>query len=570
MARKALGQTLVDDGLISEDQLRIALQEQARLQQPLGKILIGLGFLTESTLRDALSETLGQGTVDLSSIAVDAAALQLIPRDFARHYKIFPVALDAEQGRLTIAMASAHDVVALDQLRLRLRSQFDREPTLVPLLAGETDLLDAIDRYYAYEFSIDGILREIETGTIELQPYALQGEDYGQPVVRLINALLADAVRGGASDIHFEPEAAFLRIRYRIDGVLRQVRALHRSYWPAMLVRLKVVSGMNLAESRAPQDGRITLTISGREIDFRASTQPVTHGENFVARILDRERGIFTLDGLGLQAHILTELKLMLARPEGLILVTGPTGSGKTTTLYSVLNHLNSEHINIMTLEDPVEYPLPMVRQTAVSDAAKITFASGVRAILRQDPDVILIGEIRDQETAEMAFRAAMTGHQVFSTLHTNSAVGVLARLLDLGVMRDIMAGNVIGIVAQRLVRVLCKHCKTAQAADPLECRLLGKSADENEDEAPKIFHPTGCKHCNFQGYKGRIALMEVLRITPELEQLIAQNGTAQDLLHAALKQGFLPLAEEAARRVLDGTTALAEVSRTVDLTGRV
>ncbi|TAK91488.1 MAG: type II/IV secretion system protein [Burkholderiaceae bacterium] len=565
MARKALGQTLVDDGLISEDQLRIALQEQARLQQPLGKILINLGFLTESTLRDSLSETLGQGTVDLSSIAVDAAALQMIPRDFARHYKIFPVALDAELGRLTIAMASAHDVVALDQLRLRLRSQFDREPTLVPLLAGETDLLDAIDRYYAYEFSIDGILREIETGTIELQPYALQGEDYGQPVVRLINALLADAARGGASDIHFEPEPAFLRIRYRIDGVLRQVRALHRSYWPAMLVRLKVVSGMNLAESRAPQDGRITLTISGREIDFRASTQPVTHGENFVARILDRQRGIFTLDGLGLQEHILSELKLMLARPEGLILVTGPTGSGKTTTLYSVLNHLNSEHINIMTLEDPVEYPLPMVRQTAVSDAAKTTFASGVRAILRQDPDVILIGEIRDQETAEMAFRAAMTGHQVFSTLHTNSAVGVLARLLDLGVLRDIMAGNLIGVIAQRLVRVLCTHCKKAEPADALECRLLGQSTEM----APEIFHPAGCKHCNFQGYKGRIALMEVLRITPELEQLIALKGTAQDLLHAALKQGFLPLAEEAARRVLDGTTALAEVSRTVDLTGR-
>jgi type II secretory ATPase GspE/PulE/Tfp pilus assembly ATPase PilB-like protein len=333
-----------------------------------------------------------------------------------------------------------------------------------------------------------------------------------------------------------------------------------------MLVRLKVVSGMNLAESRAPQDGRITLTISGREIDFRASTQPVTHGENFVTRILDRQRGIFPLDGLGLQDHILTELKLMLARPEGLILVTGPTGSGKTTTLYSVLNHLNSEHINIMTLEDPVEYPLSMVRQTAVSDAAKITFASGVRAILRQDPDVILIGEIRDQETAEMAFRAAMTGHQVFSTLHTNSAVGVLARLLDLGVLRDIMAGNLIGIVAQRLVRVLCPHCKTARAAEPLECKLLGCEGAE----IPQIYHADGCAQCNHQGYKGRIALMEVLRITPELEQLIAQQGTAQDLLRAALAQNFRPLAEEAARRVLDGTTALAEVSRTVDLTGRV
>ncbi len=283
-------------------------------------------------------------------------------------------------------------------------------------------------------------------------------------MVRLVNALLVDAVKRGASDIHFEPEYAFLRIRYRIDGVLETVRSLHKTYLPGITVRVKVVSGMNIAETRAPQDGRLSLTLNGRPIDFRVSTQPTIYGENIVLRVLDREKSIISLDRMNLTKDTLAKLNLMLARPEGILIVTGPTGSGKTTTLYSLLSQVNDETVNIMTLEDPVEYPLTLMRQTSVNEVARMDFADGIRSIMRQDPDIILVGEVRDKETAEMAFRAAMTGHQVFTTLHTNSALGAFPRLLDIGIQPDIMAGNIIGVIAQRLVRVLCPHCKEAYA----------------------------------------------------------------------------------------------------------
>jgi Tfp pilus assembly pilus retraction ATPase PilT len=354
------------------------------------------------------------------------------------------------------------------------------------LLAGEAEIAQASDQLYGHELSIDGILNEIESGESDPFGQPARGSEYAQPVVRLIDALLTDAVKRGASDLHFEPEAAFLRIRYRIDGLLRQIRALHKSCWPAMAVRLKVMAGLNIAETRNPQDGRISLQVSGRPVDFRVSTQPTIHGENIVLRILDRQKGIVDLDALGLTDPQLDLLKLMIARPEGLILVTGPTGSGKTTTLYSILGHINAEGINIMTLEDPVEYPMPMIRQTAVADAARLDFANGVRAMLRQDPDVILVGEIRDEDTARMAFQAAMTGHQVYSTLHTSSAIGAIPRLLDIGILPDILAGNVIGIVAQRLVRCLCPACREARPAHDYEMRLLGLPAASERPSSTK------------------------------------------------------------------------------------
>ncbi len=408
---------------------------------------------------------------------------------------------------------------------------------------------------------------KIETGEIDWHSLSATDDEYSQPVVRLIDAILTDAVKHGASDIHFEPEANFLRIRYRIDGMLRQIRALHKSYWPAMTVRIKVLSGMNIAEMRAPQDGRIGLTVSGRTIDFRVAAQPTIHGENIVLRVLDRQKGIVPLEGLGLAEDHLHQLKLMISRPEGIILVTGPTGSGKTTTLYSVLNHINSEGIHIMTLEDPVEYPMAMVRQTSVAEAAKLDFANGIRSMMRQDPDVILVGEIRDAETAEMAFRAAMTGHQVYSTLHTNSAIGAVPRLLDIGVLPDIMAGNIIGIVAQRLVRRLCDYCKTPYHAEPHEIRLLGALG---EGPHPVLFRPTGCELCDFQGYRGRLAIMELLRIDAGIDELIARRATTHEIRNRALLQGFTTLADDGMQRVLDGTTSLEELARVVDLTDRM
>jgi general secretion pathway protein E/type IV pilus assembly protein PilB len=334
-------------------------------------------------------------------------------------------------------------------------------------------------------------------------------------------------------------------------------------------VRIKVMSGMNIAENRAPQDGRITRNIRGRQIDFRASAQPTLHGENIVLRILDRNKGLAPLTGLGLAERQLALLKRMIARPEGILLFTGPTGSGKTTTLYSILQHINSEGINIMTLEDPVEYPMALVRQTSVAESVKLDFANGIRSMMRQDPDVILVGEIRDAETAQMAFRAAMTGHQVYSTLHTNSAIGAIPRLLDIGVLPDILAGNVIGVVAQRLVRRLCPHCKISRPAEEHEARLVGAAA-EIEAPRPTLFHPVGCERCDFQGYRGRLAIMEILRMDAELDELVARRGTAREIRQAASSIGFTPLADDGLRRVLDGSTSLEELARVVDLTDRM
>jgi len=438
---------------------------------------------------------------------------------------------------------------------------------LQPMLASESDINKAIDQYYGFELSIDGILHEIETGEITEQSAKSGSDEYSQPLVRLMDAILADAVQQNASDIHFEPEQFFLRIRYRIDGILRQIRSLHKSYWPAMAVRLKVMSNMNIAETRAPQDGRISIRFSGRQIDFRASSQPTAHGENVVLRILDRAKGIVPLDGLGLNDNALTTLKLMLARPEGIILVTGPTGSGKTTTLYSILNHINTDSVNIMTLEDPVEYPMNMIRQTSVNESVKMGFANGIRSMMRQDPDIILVGEIRDEETAQMAFSAAMTGHQVYSTLHTNSAIGAIPRLQDIGLLPDILAGNIIGVIAQRLIRRLCQHCKEGEIANSIERQLLGLS-----DDAPEatIYRAVGCEHCNHQGYKGRLGIMELLKMNNELDDLIARRATAREIRKVALDTGFSPLVEDAVRRVLDGSSSLDEISRVIDLTDRL
>ena len=324
---------------------------------------------------------------------------------------------------------------------------------------------------------------------------------------------------------------------------------------------------MNIAERRAPQDGRISLSVSGRAIDFRVSSLPTTFGENIVLRVLDRQKGIVALDRLGLPGDALDGLRLMMARPEGIILVTGPTGSGKTTTLYSMLNHLDTEAVNVMTLEDPVEYPMERIRQTSVNDAVRLTFAGGVRSLLRQDPDIILIGEIRDAETAEMAFRAAMTGHQVYSTLHANSAAGAIARLVEAGVPPGTMAGNIIGVIGQRLVRRLCPACRQPREPGRSERRILGLDPGA---EAPPVYRAAGCVHCDHRGYRGRLALMEVLRFDAGIDELVSRSATTREIAKAARARGFRPLAEDGIRRVLEGLTSLEEASRVIDLTDRI
>ncbi len=560
--QQPLGQILVDKGVISDDQLRIALQEQDKTHQPLGRLLVRLGFLSEATIRDVLSENLGQESVSLASIIIDPAALALIPKDVARRYQLLPLSVNPADCTLTLAVADPDNIIALDQVRALLKDEY----RLITQLASESDILRAIDQYYGFELSIDGILHEIEPGEMEYQTLQSGVSEFSQPVVRLIDALLTEAVQQGVSDIHFEPESSFLRIRYRVDGVLRQVRSLHKSFWSAMVVRLKVMSGMNIAETRAPQDGRISLRLSGRPIDFRVASHPTTHGENMVLRILDRQKGIVPLDQIGLDDIALNMLKMIIAKPEGIVLVTGPTGSGKTTTLYSILNHINTESVNIMTLEDPVEYPVSLIRQTSVNEAAKMDFANGIRSMMRQDPDIILVGEIRDHPTAEMAFRAAMTGHQVYSTLHTNSAIGAIPRLLDIGILPDIMAGNIIGIVAQRLIRLLCGECKYAYQPDAHERKLLGIEPDQ----VITLYRAAGCDACNHHGYNGRIAIMELLKMDHELDDLISHRASTRQIREAALAKGFRQLAMDGIRRIRQGVTSLAEVSRVVDLSDRL
>ncbi len=560
-----LGDRLQHMGLVSADQIQIALLEQKKTGKQLGDALIALGFVTEEAMREALGQTLGQQTIQLQTVLADSQALERLPKAMATRFQVFPVSYAQDTQTLVLASPKPNDIIAADQIRAHLGLGVH----ISWRLASAADVLAAIDQLYGYELSIDGIIHEIETGQIDLASLSQGQGGYSHPVVRLVDAMLSDGVHKLASDIHFEPEGQFLRIRYRIDGVLRQVRVLHGRYWSAMLVRLKLVAGMNIAESRAPQDGRVSLSIGGRNVDFRAAVQPTIHGENFVLRVLDAKRGIVDYEKLGLTDRQYDILNLMLARPEGIILVTGPTGSGKTTTLYSVLSHMNDESVNIMTLEDPVEYPIARIRQTSISDGSKIDFSDGVRSLMRQDPDIILVGEVRDKDTAEMAFRAAMTGHQVFSTLHTNSALRSFQRIKDLGVSPEVMAGNIIGIVAQRLIRRLCTHCREPVDVVPggIEARLMGEQA---LGRTVYRHHPGGCEACDYQGYKGRLAIMELLRVDSAMDELITRNATQGELAAHALANGFQPIAEDGLRRVLEGITSIEEVGRVVDLTVRL
>jgi type II secretory ATPase GspE/PulE/Tfp pilus assembly ATPase PilB-like protein len=555
-----IGDFLVDQQIITQDQLNIALTEQRNTRQQLGKVLVRLGLVSEQMMRDALSSALGQESVDLSQATVHPDALTLLPISIAKRFHILPIYFDRETNEFTIAIADTFNLGTIDQIQGYLGGSV----LIKPLLAGEMEILAAIDTHYGIELSIDSIINEMETG--ETDPQNLQdNEEFSKPLIRLVDALLTEAVTKGASDIHFNPEGNYLRLRYRIDGVLHEARTLHKKYWPSILVRLKILAELNITETRSPQDGRIALTVSDRNVDFRVSTLPTVHGENVVLRILDSQQSIVPLDKLTLSDNNMHKLRLCLARPEGIILVTGPTGSGKTTTLYSMLNHINSIHTNIMTLEDPVEYPLEIIRQTQINEAANMSFANGIRALLRQDPDVILVGEIRDGETADMALKASMTGHKVFSTLHTNSAVGAIPRLIDMGVKSQLLAGNIVAILGQRLVRKLCNTCKEGIEATETECQILGIPADN----PPIIHHARGCAECT-KGYRGRMGIVEVLRVSNELDELIALNANTIEILKMAQKEGYKNMTDDGLLKVTQGLTTLEEVARVVDLTARV
>ncbi len=552
-----LGDRLVEQGHISPDQLTIALTEHKKTNQRLGEILVAMGFVEVDVVREAVGSYVGYASMSLKEVVPDPKAISLVSETFAHNYQLMPISL--QDNVLKVAMSNPGDIMTLDKLKRHLQNPHIQ---VQPVLVVEAEIQNAIDSYYGYELSIEGILRELETGQSDLASISVDNE-YSQPMVRLVDNLLTDAVKRNASDIHFEPEEEYIRIRYRIDGVLQEIRLLHKMFWSGLVVRLKVMSELDLTEQRVPQDGRMSLIVHGRRIDFRVSSLPGTHGENFVLRILDREKGIVPLDDLGLDKDSYDELKIMMGRPTGILLVTGPTGSGKTTTLYSILNELNDVGVNIMTLEDPVEYPMSMIRQTPVNEEIGMGFAAGIRALLRQDPDIILIGEVRDGETAEMAIRAAMTGHQVFATLHTNSAIGAIPRLLDIGVSRSILSGNIIGIVAQRLARKLCEHCKEPYEPEDFEKGLLSIP----EDERTILYKAKGCDQCNGVGYKGRLAVLETLRFTSEMDDLLLEGASQHALLEKAVANGFSTMAQSGIRWVKQGKTTLEEISRVVNLT---
>lgn len=554
-----LGDKLIELGLISADQLQIALLEQKTSKKMLGAILIEMGFVTESAMGEVLAESSGAQKFDPKTTMLDVGVTKQVPKEVAVRHKVIPVSF--QNGEVQLAMADVYNVLAIDQVR----RNFPRGTKIVPVFCTETEILELIDQYYEYEMSIDGILREIETGIRENNRLDGRQDGYVNPTVRLVNSLLVDAIKSGASDIHFEPEGTFLRLRYRIDGQMTQIRAFHRDYWSAIVVRIKIMAGMNIAETRNPQDGRISYNVLGRDVDFRVASQPTVHGENIVMRLLDKTKSLVALENMGFSFHNIKLLKKLLKRPEGIVIVTGPTGSGKTTTLYSVLSYINSIDVNIMTLEDPVEYQLPLIRQTSVREGS-VDFLNGIKSLMRQDPDIIFVGEVRDEETALMAVRAALTGHQVYTTLHTNDSLGAIPRLSDIGVPAHLLAGSLICTMAQRLARKLCPHCRRARAATREECRIMGYEPDNS----PTIYDPVGCDKCNNKGYKGRIAIIEILRVDPGLDELISTHATRSVLMEYALDNGFIPMVQDGIDKIISGDIDLQELISTIDMTDRL
>lgn len=555
-----IGDRLVSMGVITEDQLNVALQEKKITGNMLGQIMVDLGFIDEEMLISFLAESSGFEVFDPKNIVFDGEVLGYIDKNTAIKHSVLPVSIRDEKD-LYVAMADPYDIVAIDALR----SMVPKGLQIKPMVCTAKILSEAIDVAYGYASSIAGILKELEEGEVSQDIAGLdENAAFTHPIVRLVNALVFDAVKMGVSDLHFEPEENFIRLRYRMDGVLFTAQILHKQHWNGISQRIKIISGMNIADKLSPQDGRFGMNVGGREADFRVSSLPTVHGENIVLRVLDQSESIMPMEKLGFSEHNLNLIKKSQGKPEGIIIVTGPTGSGKTTSLYSMLNEINNVEVNIQTLEDPVEYSLPMIRQTHVREGV-LEFADGIKALLRQDPDIIFIGEIRDGETAGMALKAAMTGHQVYTTLHTNDSFGAIPRLFDLGLKPGMVAGAIIAIFAQRLTRRLCSNCKEEYTPDESECAVLGIDADE---PAPSIYRARqgGCEMCGGQGYKGRTAVVEILTFDDELNELLAQGANKAELKNLAVKKGFKSMKDDGILKVLDGVTSIEAVSKVVDV----
>lgn len=549
-SRKRIGDLLIEAGLISEDQLQNALREQKELKMRLGDVLTSRGYITEQQLVETLEYQLGIPHVQLYRQKIDPNIISLIPPRLAKMHVVLP--LRAEGNKLIVAMADPLDYFAIDDLRMSTGFRIE------PVIASKDELLRAINRYYGLQESVEQIIRNLQIPD-ESEPKIEREED--SPVVQMVNQLIEQAVQLGASDIHLDPQEDSLRIRYRVDGMMRTERTLPPHMQSVLLARIKVMGNMNVAERRVPQDGRVELDVEYRKIDIRIATLPTIHGEKAVLRILDMGNGPEDLEKLGFSPRHLQIFQKAIHAPHGVVLITGPTGSGKTTTLYSALVRLNRDDVNIVTVEDPVEYQMQGINQMQVNPAAGLTFARGLRSILRSDPNIIMIGEIRDAETAEIAVRSAMTGHLVLSTLHTNSSVNAITRLIDMGIEPFLVASSVNCVVAQRLVRKVCVKCAKPYIPNAEEIELLRTHGLP----AGGLKLGEGCESCGQTGYKGRIAIHEVLEIDDTLRTMIVQKRSDNEYRTYAERKGMVSLLADGLSKAAEGVTTIAEVFRVAE-----
>jgi len=555
-----LGDLLIREGLITKEQLDKALQEQKNNGQRLGYNLVKMGFVQETEITKMLARQYRMPAVDLARFEVDPKIIKLIPADVALKHLVLP--LKREGRTLTVAMADPTNLSVLDDLKFITR--YD----IFPVIAGEYTLRTALDKNYEQvDQQLDSLLKDIEEEAEgELEVVAQQEEEESgsgvsaddAPVVKLINGILTDAVKRGASDIHIEPFEHELRVRYRVDGALQEVMKPPLKLKAALTSRIKIMSALNIAERRVPQDGRIKLKMGRRVIDYRVSTLPVLFGEKIVMRILDKGNLTLDLSKFGFEPKAEADLLRGILNPYGMVLVTGPTGSGKTTTLYSALQRINTMEVNIMTAEDPVEYNLMGINQVLVRNEVGMTFAAALRAFLRQDPNIIMVGEIRDIETGSIAIKAALTGHLVLSTVHTNDAPSTITRLIDMGVEPFNVASAVNLIVAQRLVRRICTGCKVEHRYQPEELKALG--GDTREFSGITFFKGRGCEQCNSTGYKGRAGLYEVMALSAELRRMILKGASTSELQEQAVKEGMLTLRMDGLVKIRKGISTLEEV----------
>ena len=565
-SRKTLGEILREKGWATDEQIEECAQAAKEEGGVLGSVLVARGYITEQQLVHALAEQAGMEVIDLDSIQIPPDVIDRVSLSIAEVYRIVPVKF--EDGVLTVAMADPLHVQALDDLRFMLNCEVEG------VVASEAAVERAISKYYAGQReSVEQLIRDIEESREELT-YDIQ---YGQqstsidieqlqemansmPVVKLLNLILLQAIKDQSSDIHFEPFEDEFKVRYRVDGVLYEMMPPPRHLALAITSRIKVMSNLDIAETRLPQDGRIELNMGGNPVDLRISTLPCLHGESVVMRVLDRSVVSLDLDRLGLREDEVKVVKSLIDKPHGIILCTGPTGSGKTTTLYSMLNYANDVGIKIITTEDPVEYDLEGIMQCQINEEIGVTFAKCLRSILRQDPDKILVGEIRDLETAQIAIQASLTGHVVLSTLHTNDAPTTITRLVDLGVPPFLICATLEAVIAQRLVRTICTHCKTQYEPSAESLASIGLTPDDLEGK--NFCYGKGCQHCNNTGYRGRIAIFEILIMSDTIRELVMKNESANTLRAVARQEGMRTLRESGLLHIYDGITTIEEVVR--------